>query len=150
MPIGKFVFGSNFQTQPVIGDSFIPSLSKTFDGKIEEASSFYDPTTRTQNIAGIVPNPNKEIIPGMFAKVWVEVARESNAVTVPIDAVIGIVNKYVFKVEERKAIQIPVETGLANDYYVVIKGGVEDGDTIIIEGQYIVRDSAKISIKEIK
>ena len=128
----------------------IPSLSKIFDGKIEEASSFYDPQTRTQNVVGIIPNPNREIIPGMFAKVWVEVARESNAVAVPIDAVIGIVNKYVFKVVERKAIQISVKTGLANDYYVVIKGGIEDGDTIIIEGQYIVRDSVKINIREMK
>lgn len=128
----------------------IPSLSKTYDGVIEEATSFYDPQTRTQSIVGIVENPDREILPGMFAKVWVEVAREENAVAVPIDAVIGIVDKYIFKVDKGRAIQLPVETGLANDINIVIESGIENGDTIIVEGQLIVKDSSKVDIKEKK
>ncbi len=128
----------------------IPSLSKTFDGIIEEATSFYDPQTRTQSVVGIVDNPEREILPGMFAKVWVEVARESKAVAVPIDAVVGIVDKYIFKVNKGKAIQVSVETGLANDINIAIKSGVENGDTIIVEGQLIVKDSSEVEIKEKK
>jgi len=128
----------------------IPSLSKTFDGIIEEATSFYDPQTRTQSVVGIVDNPEREILPGMFAKVWVEVARESKAVAVPIDAVVGIVDKYIFKVNKGKAIQVSVETGLANDINIAIKSGVEKGDTIIVEGQLIVKDSSRVEIKESK
>jgi len=128
----------------------IPSLSKTFDGVIEEAASFYDPQTRTQSIVGIVDNSNREILPVMFAKVWVEVARESKVVAVPIDAVIGIVDKFIFKVNNGKAIQVSVETGLANDINIVIESGVENGDTVIVEGQLIVKDSSKVEIKEIK
>lgn len=128
----------------------IPSLSKTYDGVIEEATSFYDPQTRTQSVVGIIENPNREILPGMFAKVWVEVARVENAVAVPIDAVIGIVDKYIFKVDKGRAIQVAVETGLANDINIVVESGVENGDTIIVEGQLIVKDSSKVEIKEKK
>lgn len=128
----------------------VSSLSKTFEGKVEKASVFYDPTTRTQNVVGVVPNPQKEILPGMFAKVWVEVARENNAISLPIDAVIGLVDKYVFKAEKGRALLSPVSVGFTNGNSLIIKEGVSAGDTIIVVGQNIVKDSAKIDIKEIK
>jgi len=128
----------------------IPSLSKTFEGKVEKASVFYNSSSRTQNVVGIVSNPEKEILPGMFAKVWVEVARENNTISLPIDAVIGLVDKYVFKAVKGKAVLSSVKTGFTNGDNIVVKDGVYSGDTIIIVGQYIVKDSAKIDIKEIR
>ncbi len=128
----------------------IPSLSKTFEGKIEKASVFYNSSSRTQHVVGVVPNTKKEILPGMFAKVWVEVARENNAISLPIDAVIGFVDKYVFKAKKGKAILSPVITGITAGDNIVIKDGVSEGDTVIVVGQNIVKDSAKIDIKEMK
>jgi multidrug efflux pump subunit AcrA (membrane-fusion protein) len=128
----------------------IPSISKTFEGKIEKASVFYNSTTRTQNVVGVAPNPKKEILPGMFAKVWVEVARENNAISLPIDAVIGLVDKYVFKAKGDRAIVSPVSVGFTNGSSLIIKEGVTPGDTVIVVGQNIVKDSAKIDIKEIR
>jgi multidrug efflux pump subunit AcrA (membrane-fusion protein) len=128
----------------------IPSLSKTFEGKIEKASVFYNSNSRTQSIVGVVSNSKKEILPGMFAKVWVEVAREDKAISLPIDAVIGLVDKYVFKAQKGRAVLSSVKTGITNGDNIVIENGVSPGDTIIIVGQYIVKDSAKIDIKEIK
>jgi multidrug efflux pump subunit AcrA (membrane-fusion protein) len=128
----------------------IPSLSKTFEGKVEKASVFYSSTTRTQNVVGVAPNPKKEIIPGMFAKVWVEVARENNAISLPIDAVIGLVDKYVFKTKGGRAFVAPVVVNFSNGNSLVIKEGVSPGDTVIIVGQNIVKDSSKIDIKEIR
>jgi multidrug efflux pump subunit AcrA (membrane-fusion protein) len=128
----------------------IPSLSKTFEGKVEKASVFYNSSSRTQNVVGVIPNPKKEILPGMFAKVWVEVAREDNAISLPIDAVIGLVDKYVFKAKKGSAVLSSVETGITNGDNIVIKDGVTVGDTVIIVGQNIVKDGAKIDIKEIK
>jgi multidrug efflux pump subunit AcrA (membrane-fusion protein) len=128
----------------------IPSLSKTFEGKVEKASVFYNSMTRTQHVVGVVPNSENEILPGMFAKVWVEVARENNAISLPIDAVLGLVDKYVFKAKKGRAALSSVTTGITNGENIVIKDGVSPGDTVIIVGQYIVKDSAKIDIKEIK
>ena len=128
----------------------IPSLSETFEGKIEKASVFYNSSSRTQHVVGVVPNSKKEILPGMFARVSVEVARENNAVSLPIDAVIGLVDKYVFKAQKGKALLSSVETGFTNGDNIVIKNGVSIGDTIIVVGQHIVKDSAKIDIKEIR
>ncbi|MEO0293234.1 MAG: efflux RND transporter periplasmic adaptor subunit [candidate division WOR-3 bacterium] len=128
----------------------IPSLSKIFEGKIVKASVFYNLKTRTQKVVGIIHNPKKEILPGMFAKVWVEVARENNAISLPIDAVLGLEEKFVFKAEKGKAILTPVETGFTTDSEIVIKKGISPGDTIIIVGQDIVKDSVIIDIKEIR
>jgi multidrug efflux pump subunit AcrA (membrane-fusion protein) len=128
----------------------ITSLSKTFEGKIEKASVFYNSSTRTQDVVGVIQNTKNEIRPGMFAKVYVEVARENDAISLPIDAVIGLVDKYVFKAQKGKAILSSVEAGFTNGNNIVIKNGVSIGDTVIIVGQYIVKDSAKIDIKEIQ
>ena len=128
----------------------IPSLSKTFDGKVEKASFFYNSNTRTQNVVGVIQNSKSEIRPGMFAKVYVEVARENDAISLPMDAVVGLVDKYVFKARKGRALLSSVKTGFSNGSNIVIKDGVSSGDTVIIVGQYIVKDSAKIDIKEIK
>jgi multidrug efflux pump subunit AcrA (membrane-fusion protein) len=128
----------------------IPSLSKTFEGKVEKASVFYNSTTRTQNVVGVVPNTQKEILPGMFAKVWVEVAREDDAISLPIDAVIGLVDKYVFKAKGDRAFVSTVTVGFTNGSSLIIKEGVSPGDTVIVVGQNIVKDSSKIDIKEIR
>jgi multidrug efflux pump subunit AcrA (membrane-fusion protein) len=128
----------------------IPSLSETFEGKVEKASVFYNSSSRTQNVVGVVPNPQKEILPGMFAKVWVEVARENNAISLPVDAVIGLVDKYVFKAKGDRAFVAPVVVDFSNGNSLVIKEGVSAGDTVIIVGQNIVKDSSKIDIKEIR
>jgi multidrug efflux pump subunit AcrA (membrane-fusion protein) len=128
----------------------IPSLSETFEGKVEKASVFYNSSSRTQHVVGVVPNAKKEIVPGMFAKVWVEVARENNAISLPVDAVIGLVDKYVFKVKKDSAVLTSVETGITNGDNIVIKNGVTEGDTVIVVGQNIVKDGAEVDIKEIK
>jgi multidrug efflux pump subunit AcrA (membrane-fusion protein) len=128
----------------------IPSLSKTFEGKVEKASVFYNSSSRTQHVVGVVSNAKKEILPGMFAKVWVEVVRENDAISLPIDAVIGFVDKYVFKAKNGKAILSPVVTSITTGDNIVIKEGVSAGDTVIIVGQNIVKDSVKVDIKEIK
>jgi len=128
----------------------ISSLSKTFEGKVDKASVFYNSSTRTQDVVGVVPNNKKEILPGMFAKVWVEVARENDAISLPIDAVIGLVDKYIFKAKEGRALLSPVSVGFTNGNSLIIKEGISAGDTVIVVGQNIVKDSAKIDIKEIR
>lgn len=128
----------------------IPSLSGRFSGEITKASSFYDPSTRSQSVIGIFPNLERRIIPGMFARVWVEVERKENIIAIPVDAVIGLIDKHVFKVKNGRAIQKPVKVGISNESRISIEEGVEEGDTVIVEGQLIVNDGSRVEIKEIK
>lgn len=128
----------------------ILSLNKKFKGEIIKASAFYNPKSRTQRVQGIIQNPDNEIIPGMFARVWVEVARESNVVTISPDAIIGTAGKYVYIARGGLSVEAPVVTGLEIDSLVSIREGVALTDTIIIVGQYIVKDSARIDIKEVR
>lgn len=128
----------------------IPSLNKRFKGKIKKASAFYNSQSRTQRIQGIIPNSDQEIIPGMFARVWVIVAEEVNVITLPPEAVIGAIDRFVFKVENGRAVLVPVEIGISSDSLVAIRKGLTEEDTVLIEGQYIVKDQSMIDIKEIQ
>lgn len=86
----------------------------------------------------------------MFARVWVEVERKENIIAIPVDAVIGLIDKHVFKVKNGRAIQKPVKVGISNESRISIEEGVEEGDTVIVEGQLIVNDGSRVEIKEIK
>lgn len=51
--------------------------------------------------------------------------------------------KVVFKVQEGKAIRIPVETGISDNTHIQITSGVEAGDEIVIGGYRILSRSLK-------
>ncbi len=65
----------------------VSALKKTFTGKVIRYSDQIDMNTRTMHTEVQVPNPNYELIPGMYADVQVPVRTDSNVLTLPIQAV---------------------------------------------------------------
>jgi RND family efflux transporter MFP subunit len=65
----------------------VSALKETFSGKVVRYSDQIDPSTRTMHTELQVPNPKYEIVPGMYADVKIPLQTESNAVTLPIQAV---------------------------------------------------------------
>ena len=65
----------------------VTTIKKTFDGKIGLFSGQIDPETRTMHAEVNVPNPNYEIVPGMYATVDIPLHAVPNALTVPMQAV---------------------------------------------------------------
>jgi RND family efflux transporter MFP subunit len=65
----------------------VSALNKTFEGKIVRFSDSIDMTTRTMHTEVQVPNPNYEIVPGMYASVEIPIHSASNALALPVQAV---------------------------------------------------------------
>jgi multidrug efflux pump subunit AcrA (membrane-fusion protein) len=59
---------------------------KTFEGKIRWISPTVDPKNRTFEIEALVPNPQRELKPGGFARVAILISVDKAAPTVPIEA----------------------------------------------------------------
>jgi len=147
----KFSVPENTKLKP--GDPLklkINNLLETYNGKIKFVSRFPDPVTKTTKVIGIFKNKNMKIKPGMFGKVLVRIAQKRDCLSTPDIAIIGIENKYIFKVKDERAEEIPVNVGASNGYFTEILGDIHTGDTIIVKGQHIVKDGSRVRIEEDK
>jgi membrane fusion protein (multidrug efflux system) len=95
----------------------------------------------------ICTNPEGKIHPGSFARIHLALDRISNAVMVPSQAIIPVMNGqriYIFR--HGKAMQFEVKTGIRNDREIQILKGVNNGDTIITSGFMQIRPGDNVRI----
>ena len=65
----------------------VSGINRTFEGKIVRFSDQIDMNTRTMHTEVDVPNPNYELVPGMYASVKMPLQSVSNVLTIPVQAV---------------------------------------------------------------
>lgn len=65
----------------------VPSLNRSFEGKVARVSGQIDLDTRTMHTEVEVPNPSYQLVPGMYASVELPVKSAANALVVPIQSV---------------------------------------------------------------
>jgi RND family efflux transporter MFP subunit len=112
----------------------VGALHRTFDGKVARFADNLDRQTRSMETEIDVPNQDGSLIPGMYAEALLELAQNSAALTIPIQAVsrngaevtvllVGAGDK----LEERK-----VTLGLVGTKRVEVLTGLQAGDRIVI------------------
>ncbi len=96
-----------------------------------------DLSTGNVTLRAEFPNPDRILLPGMFARVKVEQAVDENAVTVPQQAVIRDVtgSSTAFVVTPENTIEPrKVELGSAMDNRWVVLSGLKSGERVVMEG----------------
>jgi RND family efflux transporter MFP subunit len=112
----------------------VPSLSKTFPGKVARFSVDVKEATRTMHTEVDVANPQHLLVPGIYAEADLTLEQRDNVPTVPLQAInheadqttVLVVNRQN-QLEDR-----PITLGLqtANDAEVV--SGIFDGERIVV------------------
>jgi membrane fusion protein (multidrug efflux system) len=128
-----------------------------FDGAISAINSLVDIATRNVQIRATFNNPDRRLLPGMFATVEIDVGSAQRLVTLPQTAI--AYNSYgniVFLVEEKGtdaagkprlvARQTFVTTGETRGDQVSILNGVKEGDTVVTAGQMKLRNDSPIVV----
>lgn len=109
-----------------------------------------DQNTRTLQVRAIVSEKSPELVPGVFAKVNLQLGKNESALLVPTQAVIpNIRNKQVVLLRGDSAQFTVVETGMRDSAYVEIIHGVNPGDTVITTGLMAIRPNTKIRITNV-
>lgn len=116
-----------------------------YSGKFFFAGRIVDVSTGTIKIAGLFPNSNNVLRPGMYARIRANVSTESGLL-VPQVAVmqlqtatqLAVVNK-----EDKVEIRT-VKLGATSGKLVAVKEGVKLGERVIVEGGQKVRDGMKV------
>jgi len=111
-----------------------------------------DPQTRTGQVRIEVPNPNQQLRIGMFVDVQLgdrAAAAPGPGVMVPRAAVQNLGAKQVVFIagpEPGRFIQRDVVTGLETDGLVTILSGINAGDKVVTEGNFLLRaESLKLN-----
>jgi multidrug efflux pump subunit AcrA (membrane-fusion protein) len=107
-----------------------------FRGDVTVVNPSVDPMTRTFHVKLEIPNPDKRLKPGMFARVRVQVRQERKP-GVPMEALSRLPGTgvfYVFAVVGGKAQKRNVVLGLREANWTVVEEGLSVGDKVVVAG----------------
>lgn len=129
----------------------VTALRDTLTGNITALQPVADATTRTITMRALVPNAERKLIPGSFANVFITLARNSNAITVPSQSIIPTTrDKKVAVMRNGKVDLVTVTTGMRLVSEVEILHGLQPGDTVITTGIMQVKKGMDVKITKIK
>jgi RND family efflux transporter MFP subunit len=119
----------------------VSTLGKTSPGKIARFSDQIDTQTRTMHAEVEVPNPNYELIPGMYASVEIPLHTAAKVLAVPIQVVqpAGQDKGTVLLVNSANQIEKRTVTlGMQTATQIEIISGLTENDGVILvsQGQY--------------
>jgi RND family efflux transporter MFP subunit len=130
-------------------DVRVPSLNRTFPGRVARLAEKLQPSTRTMDTEVDVQNPSLTLIPGMYAEVNLHIAESRHALAVPLDAVDRSTSAArAFVVGSQGMIRVvPVTLGLETDQNVEILSGLQEGDIVVAGRHAGLRDGQTVAVK---
>jgi membrane fusion protein (multidrug efflux system) len=106
-------------------------------GKLLFSEAKVNADTGQVTLRGEFPNPNGELLPGMYVRVLIEQGVDTDAIAVPQQAVQrsrdGGSEVFVIKPDNRVAVQA-VRTGAVQGGKWLINDGLKPGDRVVVEG----------------
>ena len=113
---------------------------QSFRGKVTYISSTVDKESRSVQARIEVPNLDGRLKPEMFATASIATAATANAITLPQEAVLLVNGQPMAFVEEAGEYEPrPVELGAKLSGRVAIKGGLKEGERVVIAGAYALK-----------
>ncbi|MBN9467416.1 MAG: efflux RND transporter periplasmic adaptor subunit [Bosea sp.] len=117
-------------------------------GQLLFSEATVDVTTGQVTLRGQFPNPEGDLLPGMYVRVVIEQGAQSNAIAVPLQAIqrdgSGQAQLYVLKADGTLEL-LPVRAGRTLDNRQVIEDGLKPGDQVVVEGFQKIRPGAKFT-----
>ena len=106
------------------------------EGTVDFVDNQVDPTTGTIRARAVLPNPDRMLTPGLFARVQVEGSGEFKAMLIDDKAVITDQDrKFVYVLgPDNKAVRKDVELGRMIDGLRVVSSGLAATDKVIVHG----------------
>lgn len=117
-------------------------------GKLLFSDATVDQSTGMVQLRILFPNPEKELLPGLFVRARVAQFRQDNAIVVPQQAVIrsadGSVSVWVVDKDNIvKSRNITVLQAVKDQW--VVSSGLASGDRVVVEGLQKISDQAKVT-----
>lgn len=189
MPIGRISETSRLQLEFNVAEKYlnsvregsqaevyVPALEYSTTATLTRVSRFIDARTGGGQVEASISNTQGALAPGMHAEANVVVASKNAGLALPVDCVLGLDEKFVYVVTDRKTVpdtsfvtrevesrrprvdtliqmidvgvakKRDVEVGLDDGEFIEILSGVEPADEVIYVGQRIVEEGGTVQI----
>jgi RND family efflux transporter MFP subunit len=133
-----------------VGDSMqvrVDALDRSLTGKVVRFTRDLNFETRTMETEVDVENRDLSIDPGMYANTQLLLDHADNVLTVPVEALVLRDNKEVVYVldSQNHVHQRAVQVGLRGSQLAEIKGGLAEGDRVIVGGQEKYQEGERVT-----
>jgi RND family efflux transporter MFP subunit len=124
----------------------VPSLNRTFPGKVARFSVDVQADTRTMHTEVDVPNPQRILLPGMYAEADLQFDRKDNIPCVPVQALSHEGEKTTVFVANAGGTleQRPVEVGLQTSTDAEIVSGLNEGEDVVVSDRSGLKAGEKV------
>ena len=121
------------------------SGQKTYNGKVLVIDNQVDPSIAAVRVKAQIPNDDKMLLPGQFARVSLIANTLKDALSIPSQAVvINPRGKLVYVIDQDgKAVSKPVKVVYEYQGSSVVTG-IEAGDRVVVEGKQNLRPGSKV------
>lgn len=132
-----------------VSGGLVPAGKKLIFGIVTYRSVVAETGTLTYRVEVTVPNPNLALLPGRIVRVALLRRIISDAIAVPLEAVIPREGRYVVFVErEGRAWEVEVTLGIIAGRRIQVASGIAPGDNLVIEGQRQLKNDQAVAIRE--
>lgn len=131
--------------------SFTTQQEKKYTARVYANDQKIDFDTRSIKVRARTSNPKKELIPGSFVKVDLQLEQIKDAITLPAEAVVPVLaGQVVYLYKSGKAHTAKILTGIRSDTEVQVLKGLNPGDTVITTGIMMLRDGSPVQLQSVK
>ncbi len=131
-------------------EAVIPGDPRRASGQVTMIENTVDATTGTVPVRATMPNTDELLWPGTLVTVRLNF-REEEAVTVPSIAIqASQTGTFVYVVEDGVAKVQPVKAARTLGQETVLESGLNGGETVVTEGQLLLRNGSKVSARQAK
>lgn len=120
-----------------------------FEGRVNRLYPTINAATHTFQAEVLVPNNDRVLRPGMYARVTVTFGT-NHSVVLPDQAVVkqeGTGQKFVYVVKADNTVNfVPVELGVHDGFKYEVLSGVNEGDKVVVKGTAALKEGAKVNI----
>lgn len=122
---------------------------RKFTADVNRMAGSLDNKLRSERLEMDVANPNKTLLPGMYAEVSMNLAPTDSTFIIPKTALVQSTEKvFVIRVVDNKAQWVDVRKGRESNGKVEVYGDLNVGDQIITAANDEIRDGGKVKAKK--
>ena len=118
---------------------------RLFAGTVTRTTHALDPSTRSLLIEVDLPNTDQALQPGTFGELTLQLRNSPNALVVPAGSLITQgKSTLVFIVEQGKAMQRKIKTGLSDGRWVEVVEGLTGAEDVVVVGKSKLVEGATV------
>jgi RND family efflux transporter MFP subunit len=120
---------------------------RSFGGRVSVIYPHLEEKTRTLRVEALVPNHDRFLKPGFFARVTLFTGAPRNAVVVPLNTILYDESKTkIFVAEAGRARERQVKIGLKYGEMLEITDGLREKETVVTVGQNNLAEGVKLNV----